>query len=507
MMLERSNETVVVVHDRCVADVSDLAHRMPRAVGPQLLPFEVPVHPGGWIVNFVEAPMSKIFVNSARSPEERTLAQRGSFAVTAYGRTFMISLTVSDAQDYRRFYERFTNPVIWKLQHNLLDGDSFGPREWNAYREGYVKVNLNTARNVYSQVVSQNNSVIVSWQDYQWYLAPRFLRNWLDRGSRTNVAMHQFVHIPFPEPNVWTKNLPAEIWYELFWGLLSNNVVGFHTAQYVENFLRCCSELLDCKVDEATGVVHLPSGRSTLVRPYPLPVSHARLGRIAESKPVLLAEQKLLSRIQHRRLIFRTERVDPAKDFLGCLRAYKQLLRHSDLNDDVVLFAQLVPSRQSVPDWRSLRWTIEREADQLNKEFATERWTPLQVDFIDDMNSALAGYKLYDVLDIVPHADGMNLVSLEGPLLNCRDGTLVLSRTAGSYSLLQPYCIGVPPGDVDTHRQRLAEALRLPTGEKRRRSRGLKQRVSGGNPIKWLDQQLLDTREYAAGGYLNLTNR
>jgi trehalose 6-phosphate synthase len=37
---------------------------------------------------------------------------------------------------------------------------------------------------------------------------------------------------------------------------------------------------------------------------------------------------------------------------------------------------------------------------------------------------------VYDVLDVVPWADGMNLVALEGPLVNPRDGVLVLSTAA-----------------------------------------------------------------------------
>ncbi|NIN63936.1 MAG: trehalose-6-phosphate synthase, partial [Anaerolineae bacterium] len=54
-----------------------------------------------------------------------------------------------------------------------------------------------------------------------------------------------------------------------------------------------------------------------------------------------------------------------------------------------------------------------------------------------------------------PLADGMNLVSKEGPIVNERDGVLVLSRGAGSHGELGGHVVSVDPASVES----TAEAL------------------------------------------------
>ena len=50
----------------------------------------------------------------------------------------------------------------------------------------------------------------------------------------------------------------------------------------------------------------------------------------------------------------------------------------------------------------------------------------------DDFPLSVAAYTEYDVLFVNPIFDGLNLVAKEGPLLNERDGVLVLSENAGA---------------------------------------------------------------------------
>ena len=59
---------------------------------------------------------------------------------------------------------------------------------------------------------------------------------------------------------------------DLYEGILSNDIIGFHTRSYRRNFLLCCRELFDLEVDEEAGVVRF-EGRDVWVRAYPLPIS------------------------------------------------------------------------------------------------------------------------------------------------------------------------------------------------------------------------------------------
>ena len=68
------------------------------------------------------------------------------------------------------------------------------------------------------------------------------------------------------------------------------------------------------------------------------------------------------------------------------------------------------------------------------------------------MERAIAGYRIFDVLLVNPIYDGMNLVAKEGPLVNQRDGVLVLSENAGSHEELGEWAITVNPFDIDETR-------------------------------------------------------
>ena len=59
---------------------------------------------------------------------------------------------------------------------------------------------------------------------------------------------------------------------DIYEGILSNDIIAFHTRSYQRNFMLCCRELFDLEVDEEKGIVHFQD-REVWVRPYPLPIS------------------------------------------------------------------------------------------------------------------------------------------------------------------------------------------------------------------------------------------
>ena len=69
--------------------------------------------------------------------------------------------------------------------------------------------------------------------------------------------------------------LPNRIREEIYYGLLANDIIGFHTRSYRRNFLQCCRDLMDLEVDFERGVVRF-EGREVWVRAYPLPIDARR---------------------------------------------------------------------------------------------------------------------------------------------------------------------------------------------------------------------------------------
>ena len=73
----------------------------------------------------------------------------------------------------------------------------------------------------------------------------------------------------------------------------------------------------------------------------------------------------------------------------------------------------------------------------------------------------MAAYKQYDVLFVNAVSDGLNLVAKEAPLVNTRDGVLVLSTGAGVCEELGQWAVTVDPLDVAAQAEALHRALEL----------------------------------------------
>ena len=110
---------------------------------------------------------------------------------------------------------------------------------------------------------------------------------------------------------------------------------------------------------------------------------------------------------------------------------------------------------------------------------------------------ALVALSLYDVLLVNPIIDGMNLVSKEGPVLNERDGVLVLSTEAGSFAELSSGALPVDPDDVQGTADALHTALSMSGSERRERSRHLREAVIRHDLSRWLHLLLEDPLEEA----------
>src|SRR5205807_4290268 len=103
-----------------------------------------------------------------------------------------------------------------------------------------------------------------------------------------------------------------------------------------------------------------------------------------------------------------------------------------------------------------------------------------------------------DVLLVNAVYDGMNLVAKEGPLVNERDGVVVLSENAGAYEELGEWAVGVNPFDVWGQAEALHQALAMPADERRRRADGLREHVREHDVKRWIAGLLGDLERTTA---------
>jgi trehalose 6-phosphate synthase len=134
----------------------------------------------------------------------------------------------------------------------------------------------------------------------------------------------------------------------------------------------------------------------------------------------------------------------------------------------------------------------------VNDRFQQEGWTPIDLQIRDDFPQAVAAYKQFDVLLVNAIYDGLNLVAKEAPLVNERDGVLVLSENAGVHEELGEWALSVNPFDISGQAEAIHAALRLPVAERRARLEAIRAHVREHDLGAWIAAQLVDLDRGAA---------
>jgi trehalose 6-phosphate synthase len=409
------------------------------------------------------------------------------------GGEYQVRLVVSDPEAYDRFYNIFANPMLWFIQHYLWDlsnAPDVRRNEVEAFEYGYNVVNEDLATAVIEEIEGEDEPVVMV-HDYHLYTLPTLVRR-----ARPDVFLHHFVHIPWTQSDAW-RVLPQKIREELYCGLLSNDIIGFHTSSYRRNFLQCCRDLMDLDVDFEAGVVRFED-REVWVRSYPLPIDAKALFNVASSDGVADQEQELLRR-RRDHLILRVDRADLSKNVLRGFSAFDLFLeQHPEFRERITFIAQLMPSRTDVPEYAEYLERIEALVAVVNHRHGTPDWMPIQLKLRDDLEEAVAAYKHYDVLLVNAMFDGMNLVAKEGPMVNERDGVSILSENTGAHEELGEHALSVNPFDIQALADSIHAALTMQPAERARRLRGLKDIVTARDPGDWIDEQLDDIRAKAA---------
>jgi len=415
------------------------------------------------------------------------------------------------SEAYDGYYNVIANPLLWFLQHSMWDvprAPIIGQNTWQAWRHGYVAVNQQFARAIandlrsaratagLSRSVDRQRPVdrpLVMFQDYHLYLAPRFLRSQLRAEQRP--AMLHFTHIPWPGPDYW-RILPPAMRLAVLDGLCASDILGFQTREDAQNFIRTCEALLPgAHVNFKRGRIWFRN-HSTHVRDFPISIDVAALRQTAASAEVTAHRTPLEEMIGDRRLILRIDRMDPSKNIVRGFQAFEELLaHHPEYQRQVVFIAVLVPSRLGVDEYQAYLDELMAAAGRVNARFGASDWEPVRLLVGDDYVRGVAALQLYDVLLVNAIADGMNLVAKEGPIVNKRDGVLILSERAGARQQLEPGAIVISPCDVWATSEALHQALSMPDAERAERSARLRWIIEREDIRDWLCRQLATVKE------------
>ena len=393
-----------------------------------------------------------------------------------------------DREQFEAAYDEVSNSTLWFIHHMLFDlrfeplfTHSFGRRwlDYQAYNAKFAEA--------IDEEAAQGATVLI--QDYHLALVPSLLRM-----RRPDLKSAYFAHTPWAPPE-YLSVLPREAMEQLLVGVLGADHTGFHSHRWAKDFVECCVDLLGAQAwREGDRWMVRHHHRATRVDVHPLGVDPELFLEGFARIEVEAHRRRLHERYGERAVIARVDRTEPSKNILRGLHAYREFLRQRpEWHERVVHFVLAYYSRQDLAAYQSYTTSVRELCEEINAEFSTETWEPIDLYLEADMDLALAAYSIADVMVVNPVRDGMNLVAKEAPIVSNHVDhglVLVLSRNAGAADELGEHALLVNPFDIEEMAQMLHTALLMDRDERRRRTYQMAQISSALPPSAWVRRQI-----------------
>ncbi|HEX6270972.1 MAG TPA: trehalose-6-phosphate synthase [Anaerolineales bacterium] len=430
------------------------------------------------------------WVACAQTEEDQVWGQ-GSVPFGENDEKVWVQFLAPSKSAYEGYYQVIANPLLWFLQHsmwNVFREPTIDRTVWHHWDNGYVAVNTLFAKAISDQIAAAPRPALVMLQDYHLYLAASLIR-YKFRPKAKYTLVH-FVHIPWPGAEDWGL-LPTRIRRAILEGLCAVDLLGFQTREDGLNFIRTCeSHLPEAHVNFKRGTIWYRH-HTTYIRDFPISIDVKGLRQFAETEEVSEYRKQLLQLHGDWQIILRIDRIEPSKNIVRGFQAFDQMLElHPEHLGKVKFLALLVPSRLGVDEYGNYLDEVMGVAGRINAKYGENDWEPIRVLVDENYTRAVAGLQIYNVLLVNSIADGMNLVAKEGPILNRRDGVLVLSERTGAYQQLESGVLVISPLDIYGTAEAMHEALTMRLQERRQRAQRLRSLIEQQDIADWLCQQL-----------------
>jgi trehalose 6-phosphate synthase len=352
-------------------------------------------------------------------------------------------------------YNGFSNSILWPLFHYHPGEMNFDEVAWAAY----IEANRHFAMKIASQV--EDNDMI--WvHDYHLMLLPQMLREEIGK-SKKNIRIGFFLHTPFPSSEIY-RILPVR--KEILQGVLSCDLIGFHTYDYARHFLSSVSRIISNVTTLPNGIEY--QGKNIMIGAFPIGIDVDKFTEGVTKPKVLDRIKQLKSKFADTKIIVGVDRLDYIKGVPQKLHAFEIFLTENpEWVGKVVLVQVAVPSRGDVEEYQSLRATVNELVGRINGRFGTVEFVPIHyLHKSVSFDELISLYSISDVCLVSSTRDGMNLVSYE--YIACQQqkkGALILSEFAGAAQSLNGAFI-VNPWNTEELSAAIKESLTLPEEKK-----------------------------------------
>ncbi|HEX6914862.1 MAG TPA: trehalose-6-phosphate synthase [Chitinophagaceae bacterium] len=372
---------------------------------------------------------------------------------------------------YDQYYFGFSNSTIWPLFHYFTSFVEYNAGHYNSYST----VNLAFADSLLKHVKPGD---VVWIHDYHLMHLASYLRE-----KQPELTIGFFLHIPFPSYEIF-RLLPRQWQADILGGLLSADLVGFHTEDYAAHFLESVQKVLGYTNDRK---VICYADRFVKTGVFPISIDFEKFNQAFENKTVSELREKLHTSFPGKRIIFSVDRLDYTKGVSHRLAGYKLFLQqHPEYLEKIVFILVVVPSREFIPKYAERKKMIDELISDINSKTGTINWQPVIYQYNSlDFEQMLALYTACDLALITPIRDGMNLVAKEF-VASRKDqhGVLLLSEMAGAAKELTA-AIQVNPNDTQEIANKIYEGLVMTSTEQQERMAHMQNILAGYTVSNW----------------------
>ncbi len=376
-----------------------------------------------------------------------------------------------------KFYLGFCNRTIWPLFHYFPTITSFEKEHFDVYKS----VNQKFAKAL-SNIINPEEDIV--WiHDYHLMLLPNIIRQ-----NYPSIPIGFFLHIPFPAYEVF-QLLPSKWRVELIEGLLGSDLIGFHTHEYTDNFLRAALRFLN--LENNLGIINNKS-RLVKIGTHPISIDYLKFSNSTKIETVISKTDEIKKQFYLQKIIFSVDRLDYTKGILNRLLGFEYFLENNPhWREGITLVIVVVPSRIGVYHYQQMKKQIDETIGRINGKFSTVKWTPIVYKYGSlDFETLVSFYNASDIMLVTPLRDGMNLVAKEYiASKQDKNGVLILSEMAGSAKELLEAII-INPNSIEEIGESIKIALDMPKEEKMERIKNMQERISRYNVFRWVSDYL-----------------
>ena len=231
----------------------------------------------------------KWWIGSADFPEKRwakfTLNQPEQ-------RAFLIEPIFIDTKVYNRYYNGFCNATLWPLFHYFPSFVEYDAETFSSYEQ----VNQIFANKLLAFLKPGDTLWI---HDYQLMLLPGLIRE-----KMPDISIGFFLHIPFPSYEIF--RLLHRQWKEkIINGLLGADLIGFHTHEYVQHFLK--SVRMIAGYDHQYRSIYL-GNRTIKADLFPLGIDYDKFHSAIHDADVIGMKDDIHKNFNDKKIIFSVDR-------------------------------------------------------------------------------------------------------------------------------------------------------------------------------------------------------